>query len=112
MSEATQDFLLAETEGAKMREAWLRKEAKRVLRNNTKRLNDWLHSLGHNRYHNSVPLDDVNDALVAYGFDALELMLLCGREGQLHEAVGHDKWLTLTWYKMETGRYEVIAYVN
>lgn len=59
-----------------------------------------------------VPLDRVNDALRAKGFDQLEPMLLCGREGRLHEAVGRNRWLSLTWYKMESGRYEVIAYVS
>jgi hypothetical protein len=39
-------------------------------------------------------------------------MILCGREGRIHEAVGHNRWLALTWYKMDSGRYEVVAYVS
>ena len=65
-----------------------------------------------NKYHDSVPLDTVNQLLTIYGFDELEPMILCGREGRLHEAVGSNRWLSLTWYKMESNRYEVVAYVS
>jgi len=59
-----------------------------------------------------VPLDNVNELLKIYGFDELDAMLLCGRHGRLHEPVGQNRWLALTWYKMESGRYEVVAYVS
>ena len=89
-----------------------RREQAKVLRNNTKRLNGWLYDLTHNIYHDGIPLADISEALTVYGFSPLEPMILCGREGRLHESIGHDKWLTLTWYKMESGRYEVVAYAS
>jgi hypothetical protein len=78
----------------------------------TRRVNNALHGLVSNRYFESVPLDTVNALLQTYGFKELEPTLLCGREGRLHEAVGNNRWLCLTWYKMESGRYEVDAYVS
>jgi hypothetical protein len=74
-------------------------------------VNDALYGMGRT-YHQSVPLDAVNGLLTHYGFNELDAMLLCGREGSLHENVGRNRWLSLTWYKMESGRYEVVAYVS
>ena len=87
------------------------REERRVLRGNTKSVNEYLYELGR-AFHVSVPLDRVNDVLRVYGFDELESMLLCGREGRLHEPVGRNRWLALTWYKMESGRYEIVAYLS
>jgi hypothetical protein len=88
----------------------IRTPAQQLVRD-TKQANRMLAALG-TRFHDGVPLDTVNDILAAAGFDELEGMLLCGREGRLHEAVGRNRWLALTWYRMESGRYEVIAYVS
>ena len=89
--------------------------AKRVtanaLKRDTKAVNDALYGMGRT-YHQSVPLDAVNGLLTHYGFNELDAMLLCGHEGSLHENVGRNRWLSLTWYKMESGRYEVVAYVS
>jgi hypothetical protein len=84
----------------------------RQLAKDTKWVNRVLAEMTTNVYHDSVPLDKVNQALHCHGFDELEPMLLCGREGRLHENVGRNRWLALTWYKMESGRYEVVAYVS
>jgi hypothetical protein len=81
------------------------------VRHATRSVNERLHQLGRT-YHPSVPLDEVSHWLRAFGFNELEPMLLCGREGRLHEFVGNNRWLALTWYKMESGRYEVVAYVS
>jgi hypothetical protein len=82
-----------------------------ALKRDTKAVNVALYGMGRT-YHDGVPVQAVSDLLVHYGFDALEDMLLCGREGSLHENVGRNRWLSLTWYKMESGRYEVVAYVS
>ena len=86
-------------------------EARKRLARDTRHVNDILHEMGR-ASHDGVPLDRVNDALRARGFDELAPMILCGREGRLHEAVGRNRWLALSWYKMESGRYEVLAYVS
>lgn len=76
----------------------------------TRRVNSALHDMGN--YHDGIPLGVVNEILEARGFDALEVMLLCGRQGSINEPVGRNRWLSLTWYKMESGRYEVVSYVS
>lgn len=88
-----------------------KRAAANQLKRDTKAVNDALYDMGRT-YHQSVPLDAVNGLLTHYGFNELDAMLLCGREGSLHENVGRNRWLSLTWYKMESGRYEVVAYVS
>lgn len=88
-----------------------RRTAKLSLARDMRGVNDALYGLGRT-YHDSVPLETVNELLTHYGFDRLESMLLCGRQGRLHESVGRNRWLSLSWYKMESGRWEVVAYVS
>lgn len=71
---------------------------------------------GMGNYFNGLPLDTMFDTLRNAGFEVTEENLLgvyCGREGRVHEHVGHGVYFTMTYYKMEvTGRYEVVAYVS
>ena len=99
------------TEFAKSDALAAKRAAANKLKRDTNGVNDALYGLGRTS-HESVPLDTVNELLMHYGFDRLESMLLCGREGRLHEAVGRNRWLALTWYKYESGRFEVVAYVS
>lgn len=109
----TQEFFDGmQTEGEKMVAKQMRDAERRKRARLLKQVNDALYKLGHNVYHDSVPLGLVDEILSHAEFDPLPEMILCGREGRLHEPVGHNRWLTLTWYKMESGRYEVIAYVS
>lgn len=98
--------------GAKQEARVAAAHARNQMRKDLKWVNRVLSEMNHNTYHDGVPLDRVNDALRAHGFDELEAMWVCGREGRLNEPVGREKYLTLTWYKMESGRYEVVAYVS
>jgi hypothetical protein len=64
-------------------------------------------------YHNAIPNADIDNILSATGFSQLAEGIYCGRDGQVHEQVGPNTWLHLTWHKMEeTGRYEIVAYVS
>jgi len=63
-------------------------------------------------YHDGLPLTQIDDILASEGFSALESAIYCGRTGQSHEQVQSNTWFTFTWYKMESGRYEVVAYVS
>lgn len=76
-----------------------------------KQANDALYQLGRT-YHDGVPLREVDVILSRADLNPLEEMILCGREGRLHEPVGFGYWLALTWYKMESGRYEIVAYLS
>jgi len=64
-------------------------------------------------YHNGLALADIEQILAANGFSALEPAIYCGRDGRLHEQVGPNTWLSLSWHKMDiTGKYEIVAYVS
>lgn len=84
-------------------------DAKLKSRNRTK-VNNALHTLGLT-YHPSIPLTDIDTILTSNGFNALEEAIYCGREGNSNEPVGYGVYLSLSWYKMPSGRFEVIAYV-
>lgn len=65
------------------------------------------------RYHDGIPIREIDVILVLWEFDATEAAIYCGRDGKSHEQVGPNTWLSLTWHKMEeTGRYEITAYLS
>jgi len=76
-------------------------------------------------YHPSIPLDELFSILNRYAIDAIQedgtpwSGFLCGEQGQCnfelvymptHELLKH--MLVLTWYKFETGRYEIVSYIS
>lgn len=63
-------------------------------------------------YAEGLQLDAINAALEENGFSTLEPAIYCGRDGQVHEQVGPRTWLTFTWHKMESSRYELVAYLS
>lgn len=76
-----------------------------------RRVNEALYRLG-KVYHNSLPLSDIDNILTENGFNATEPAIYCG-DGRSNEQVGPTTYLSFSWHKMEqTGRYEVVAYVN
>ena len=77
-----------------------------------RKVNAVLHELGR-AYHDGLPISQIDSALEAYGFSATEPAIYCGRDGNCSPMqVGDRTWLSLSWHKMESGRYEVTAYVN
>jgi hypothetical protein len=81
------------------------------LKKACKRVNDKFYTLGL-LYHDGVPVNLIDTLLVDNGFEATEPAIYCGRDGKVHEEVGHGKWLSLTWHKMESDRFEIVAYLN
>ena len=94
-----------------------------------KKANAAIYALTANKYFTAVPLDALVRACeeAGYAFDEEEIAcILCGREGRatwslyrttevpgygtFREAV--NAMLVLTWYKMPSGRYEVVSYVS
>jgi hypothetical protein len=75
------------------------------------RANAKLNELG-KTYHDGLALDKIGAILKANGFDELESAIYCGRDGDSHEQVGERTWLRLSWHKMESGRYEIVAYLS
>jgi hypothetical protein len=65
------------------------------------------------KYHNSIPVQEINHALTSAGLQPMEGGIFTGKEGRSHEQVGPNTWLSLQWHKMEaTGRWEINAYVS
>jgi hypothetical protein len=62
--------------------------------------------------HDSLRLQDIDNVLTTHGFRPLTEGIYCGREGRVHEQVGDRTHLLLTWYKYDTGRYEVVVYLS
>ena len=36
----------------------------------------------------------------------------CGRDGHSVEKIGNWSWLSLSWHRMDSGRYEIVAYLS
>ena len=77
-----------------------------------RRANNELHALTFNRYHNGLALEEIDLILVRNGFDPLTPAIYCGRDGGMHEQVGLRTWVSMTWHRMESGRYEIVAYLS
>jgi hypothetical protein len=80
----------------------------------SKRVNEALHKLGLGYFSSMTEAFHAIDfALIAEGFaSTVEATKESGNERSFHACVGDGKWLHITWYRMETGTYEVTAYVN
>lgn len=80
-------------------------------RKNRKAANESLYELG-TRYHESIPLVWLDSILKLNGFKETEPAIYCGRDGHSTEQVGDRTWLALNWHRMESGRYEIVAYLS
>ena len=63
-------------------------------------------------FHPFIPVETINEALVAAGLRSMEPAIYCGREGRCVEQVGERSYVALSWYKMESGNYEIVVYVS
>jgi hypothetical protein len=63
-------------------------------------------------YHPFLPISYIDAVLAGYGFAPLEEAVYCGREGRMTQQVGARTWIAMSWYKMESGRYEIVAYLS
>jgi len=81
------------------------------LRKACVQVNDKFYQLGL-LYLDYIPVYQIDEILVEAGFEATEPAIYCGRDGNIHEEVGHGKYLSMSWHKMESGRYEITAYLN
>ena len=100
----------------------------RLPANIRKQVGNDLWKYTHNVYWEAIPLDDIFDDLAQYGLVPVQedgtpwSGFLVGREGQAHipfarEVDGvwqvvNNSVLFLNWYKMESGRYELVMYLT
>ena len=76
-----------------------------------RKANGDLYALGL-RYHESIPLGELDHILAKYGFNVTEEAIYCGRDGHNVEKIGNWSWFVLSWHRMDSGRYEIVAYVS
>jgi hypothetical protein len=85
------------------------------LRARKQAVNADLHKLGLT-YHNVIPMCSIEMILNDHGFLADSQFhfsnYVDGRTERLHEEIGEGLWLTASFYRMESGRWEAVAYVN
>jgi hypothetical protein len=76
-------------------------------------VNGFLFDLG-KTYQDGLPIGAIIEKLNSVGFTETEDLegVYCGREGRVNATVGNGVYLTLSWYKMPSGRYEVTSYVS
>lgn len=75
-------------------------------------VNVYLHGLGL-KYHDRIPIGQIDRILEVYGFNQMPMTSYYGsKEGRINEPVGHGKYITLTYYRMESGRIEIVAYIR
>ena len=62
-------------------------------------------------YFPQIPIQEIQAIL-----DVFELKIpdgiYCGHEGESMEEIGHGVWLRMTWFRMLSGRFEIVAYVS
>lgn len=63
-------------------------------------------------YFPSIPVTELAEIVAAHGFDATDFEgIYTGREGRASIDIGPKHAVQLSWYKMPSGNYEIIAYV-
>lgn len=72
-------------------------------------------------YHDDIPFALIRSIVESIGGTVvldidgspLEGVLFCGRQGQSVFALKDSRYgLLLAWYRMESGRYEIVTYIN
>jgi hypothetical protein len=76
--------------------------------------NQRIHALTGNQYFESIPLADLKAILAEQAFQTEPLDgIYCGAQGRIAPAqVGERTWITLSWYRMVSGRYEITCYLS
>ena len=62
-------------------------------------------------YHEGIPTKKLNEILAPFEL-ALEDGIYTGRQGESLEPIGKNLFLKMTWYRMESGRFEIVAYLT
>ena len=86
-----------------------RADIKRQLR----KLNNGLRALTYNAYFDGIPVNQLAELAGENGFDTADFEgIYTGREGRATVDLGHGASMAFTWYKMGSGRYEIVAYAT
>lgn len=78
----------------------------------TGKINQELQAINLQR-HTGMPLTQITGLLVGHDLDPAKVREhVHGDEGRLHVQVSPDIFFTMTWKRMESGRYEIVSYVS
>lgn len=96
-----------------------------MARPNTKLVNKEISQLITNKYFDSIPAQQIQAILDKYNLgkdvetnENVMDGIYTGREGRMDAPVSKDQrgnvnaTFIMTWYKMESGRYEIVSYVG
>jgi len=102
----------------------MKKEGMRLLASVRRSINDRIYAITAKKYHDSIPLKGIDDILRSEGYWLIQedgqpwSGLLCGREANVTFDINgidgkiQNSMLILTWYKMPSGRYEIVSYLS
>lgn len=92
---------------------------------NTKAVNREIQALTVNNYFQSIPAGEIQAILDKYGMgtnvetnERVMDGIYTGHQGEMNEPIARDargnpaRFFRMTWYKMASGRYEIVAYVS
>ena len=83
-----------------------------TLATRLRRVNSELHQLGLS-YHDALPFPQINSTLERHGLPLMEEAIgEAVNKDSIHFNLLEDKWLHITFHRMESGRFEVVAYIN
>lgn len=63
------------------------------------------------KYFKEIPITEIQNILNEFELKIPE-GIYCGREGESMEEIGSGVRLRMTWYKMQSGNFEIVAYVS
>ena len=77
-----------------------------------KKINTELHPINLHR-HTGMPMKEITGVLVGHDLDPEKVREhVHGDEGRINVQVGFDIWFSLSWTRMESGNYEIVAYAS
>jgi hypothetical protein len=78
----------------------------------TSKINTELQNINLQR-HTGMPVKEITGVLVGHDLDANKVRdHIRGDEGHLHVQISDEIYFTMTWKRMESGRYEIVSYVS
>lgn len=80
---------------------------------NRSNANKELAAFVYNKYFDGLPLQDISNILEDNEFKTDDMQgIYCGADGHVKISVSDKSDLILTWHKMASGRFEVVAYIS
>lgn len=94
---------------------WLEAKEIKLSTKDKKEINNFLYAISKN-YWDTIPIKDISEMLSRYNIE-MEQFLLTGRDGRdmielTQNGQPINSALILSWHKMDSGRWEITAYLS